>query len=139
MAEHTALQQTLPWSIAGSSRMYQGTLAIVDRNNQNVLWAAGFDGDDGCDCCVGGDALGLAVVRAVNCHKELVEALEDCKKLAREAEGALPYMEDEDDRVALRDVELPVQHIWAIAETALAKATAHETRIQQQDMAEETL
>jgi len=123
MAEHTALQQTLPWSIAGSSRMYQGTLAIVDRNNQNVLWAAGFDGDDGCDCCVGGDALGLAVVRAVNCHKALVRELEDC-------ELSLKLDVDEWGSPRLKGT---------LANIRAALAKAKESRLQQQDLDEETL
>jgi hypothetical protein len=68
------------------------------------------------------------IKRAVNCHADLVAALEECRRLARRSPS---YLHPTKEFAA---------RILATVDAALAKAhTAEENRIQQQDMAEETL
>ena len=89
------------------------------------------------------------IVRAVNCHEKLVAALEqaeiamnELKKRYAEGEGgwflidAIQAAEDETHWVA------QVARVEVMVAAALAKAkesTAHEPRLQQQDLDEETL
>ena len=70
------------------------------------------------------------IKRAVNCHAELLAALENCAD----------WLLELSDYIETPGLDIENGEAYRAARAALAKAhTAEENRIQQQDMAEETL